>query len=315
MDVSVLRVSLFRAFYYLGFPLARICYQQVQVFYQNCLNESDGNYQEYHSDERADDTHQMREVRINARKNGQKRFDASQPVLIIDADEAENIALDAGIRPYVENHPHCNSIIIRTLMGDYGQDYPYIYVDRITNPNGREDNIYYTYGPSKMQRNRMNLNIPEDSVYSRKYLKPYGRGYEFSPDDKADLTPSHIENLVIYSDYCPRMEGSKRYSGDNLPETRVVLYPYADGSRRIQYRDRRYVLPGFAYPAEFYSPDYSKQTPPEPTDYRRTLYWNPSLKLDEKGEAHVTLWNNSRTTHPNVEAAGQTAEGGLLWNK
>ena len=94
-----------------------------------------------------------------------------------------------------------------------------------------------------------------------------------------------------------------------------MLYPYADGSRRVQYRDRRYVLPGFAYPAEFYSPDYSKQTPPEPNDYRRTLYWNPDLQLDEKGQAHVTLYNNSRTTHPNVEAAGQTAEGGLLWNK
>ena len=112
------------------------------------------------------------------------------------------------------------------------------------------------------------------------------------------------------------MEGSKRYQGSNLPETRLVFFPYPDQSSRVVYRDRYYILPGFAYPAEFYNPDYSKQRLPEgQKDYRRTLYWNPNLQLDEKGEAHVTLYNNSRTTHPNVEAAGQTAEGGLLWNK
>ncbi len=124
-----------------------------------------------------------------------------------------------------------------------------------------------------------------------------------------------IEKYVIYTDYCPRLEGSRRYWGANLPEVDIVKYPYSDGSRHPVLADRALVLPGFAIPAEFYSPDYSKQTPPEPTDYRRTLYWNPNLQLDEKGQASVTLWNNCRTTHPNVEAAGQTAEGGLLWNR
>ena len=62
--------------------------------------------------------------------------------------------------------------------------------------------------------------------------------------------------------------------------------------------------------------DYSRQTPPEvPTDYRRTLYWNPNLKLDEEGRARVTLYNNSRTTQIEVEAAGQAADGTLLWNR
>ena len=52
-----------------------------------------------------------------------------------------------------------------------------------------------------------------------------------------------------------------------------------------------------------------------PTDYRRTLYWNPNLKLDEEGRARITLFNNSRTTQIQVEAAGQAADGTLLWNK
>ena len=56
--------------------------------------------------------------------------------------------------------------------------------------------------------------------------------------------------------------------------------------------------------------------PPEaPTDYRRTLYWNPNLKLDAEGCARVTLYNNSRMTQIQVEAAGQAADGTLLWNR
>ena len=73
------------------------------------------------------------------------------------------------------------------------------------------------------------------------------------------------DKYVFYSDYSPRMEGSELYYGGNEPKTTLVLYPYADGSRRMTYRDRRYILNGFAYPAEFYSPDYSKQTPSEET--------------------------------------------------
>jgi hypothetical protein len=112
------------------------------------------------------------------------------------------------------------------------------------------------------------------------------------------------------------MEGSELYYGGNEPKTTLVLYPYADGSRRMTYRDRRYILNGFAYPAEFYSPDYSKQTPSEETkDYRRTLYWNPNMKLDDKGEAEIKFYNNSRQTTLSIEAEGQAQDGTLLWGE
>ena len=132
------------------------------------------------------------------------------------------------------------------------------------------------------------------------------------------LRYNHLENLnkvYVYTDYAPRKEGSKQYYGADQPEVVVDLHRFLDDSKRTTYRDRFIVLDGYSTSAEFYSPDYSKQTPPEPSDYRRTLYWNPSLQLDEKGEAHITLWNNSRTTHPVVEAAGQAGNGTLLWNK
>lgn len=99
-----------------------------------------------------------------------------------------------------------------------------------------------------------------------------------------------------------------------MPKTKLVKYPFPDGSRRMTYRDRHYVLDGFAVPAEFYSPDYSKRVLDEgAADYRRTLYWNPDVRLNEMGEARISFYNNSRTTHMTVDAQGQTQDGTLLW--
>lgn len=138
---------------------------------------------------------------------------------------------------------------------------------------------------------------------------------EFFGGERVEDPRFLIDKYVVYTDYQPRLEGSSRYFGANRPETRIMTYPYYDDSRRAVYRDRRYILEGFSYPAQFYSPDYSRQTPPEPTDYRRTLYWNPNLQLDKRGEANVTFYNNSRQTILSIEAEGQAADGTLLWTK
>ncbi|MBQ2002791.1 MAG: hypothetical protein II240_05790 [Bacteroidaceae bacterium] len=123
-----------------------------------------------------------------------------------------------------------------------------------------------------------------------------------------------IDKYVVYTDYQPRLEGSTRYMGSNRPETRIMIYPFYDNSMRPIYRDRRYILEGFSYPAEFYHPDYSKHKLPEgQKDYRRTLYWNPNLQLDENGEANITFYNNSRQTSLSIDAEGQSADGTLLW--
>lgn len=93
------------------------------------------------------------------------------------------------------------------------------------------------------------------------------------------------------------------------------LRTYNSGSNQTS-DDCRTLLWGFTEPAQFYSPDYSKHRLPEgQKDYRRTLYWNPNLKLDKNGEATVTFYNNSSTTHLSVEAEGQAADGTLLWGK
>jgi hypothetical protein len=102
---------------------------------------------------------------------------------------------------------------------------------------------------------------------------------------------------------------------DDQPSVEISLHLLPNWERRVTYRDRRYILDGFAYQEDFYHPDYKRNPPKEgQKDYRRTLYWNPSLRLDKNGEAHVTLFNNSRKTQIQVEANGMTGEGAFLFN-
>ena len=247
----------------------------------------------------SDGTRVLHEVAVRARRNGMRRFDDSQPAVMMDYEVAMNISLDAGVP------------IVRALCSDYGQQFPFVLGPDTQFGSKYSDRIYTIYGPSPQQRvQKPYCDMPIDSIYNPKYLKAIGLNGPRPKDDK------NFDRTLIYTDYCPRLEGSKRYSGNNLPETRVAYYPFYDGTLRVAYRDRRYVLDGFAAPTEFYSPDYSRYKLPEgQKDYRRTLYWNPNLKLDEEGRARVTLYNNSRTTQIQVEAAGQAADGTLLWNR
>ena len=257
----------------------------------------------------------MQELEITAkRRNRLKRFNDAYPAFSVDAYEAWNTIEDAGVPLF--NYVNISRAMVRVYMNNYGLPEP---------PMGEDSRIQLQYGLSPTRRSLPQyIDIPTDSLYHPKYLTSVAKGFDFSPgerreyfgDERVNEDPRFlIDRFVVYTDYQPRHEGSQRYAGANRPETRVAVYPIYDWGRRPIYRDRRYILPGFASPAEFYSPDYSKQTPPEPTDYRRTLYWNPNLKLDENGEATITFFNNSRTTHLSVEAEGQAADGTLLWGK
>ena len=125
-----------------------------------------------------------------------------------------------------------------------------------------------------------------------------------------------IEKYVFYTDYQPRKMGSTLYSGARLPKSYVAVYPYADYGRRMVYRDRNYILQGISQPTEFYHPNYSNAHLPEvPTDYRRTIYWNPDLKLNANGKATVTFWNNSFSSQIIVSAEGMGNDGSMLGGK
>lgn len=70
---------------------------------------------------------------------------------------------------------------------------------------------------------------------------------------------------------------------------------------------RKTWLEGYSQVKDFYSPDYSI-LPPEP-DYRRTLYWNPSVIPDKEGKASIRFYNNGSCRKFSISAETITSDG------
>ena len=68
---------------------------------------------------------------------------------------------------------------------------------------------------------------------------------------------------------------------------------------------------GYSTVREFFSPDYKNAPLPGETDYRRTLYWNPLLRTDAKGNAKATFYNNGRCHIMEADASTITPKGKL----
>lgn len=73
---------------------------------------------------------------------------------------------------------------------------------------------------------------------------------------------------------------------------------------------RRSTYEGYATAKTFEMPDYSVLPPM--ADHRRTLYWNPNVKTDDKGEAKVNFYNNSTCRQIVISAEGLSQDGCAL---
>ena len=59
-------------------------------------------------------------------------------------------------------------------------------------------------------------------------------------------------------------------------------------------------IDGYSVVIDYYHPQYNREIIPGEVDYRRTLYWNPCVELDEEGKAKVMFYNNGTCKYPTV---------------
>lgn len=91
----------------------------------------------------------------------------------------------------------------------------------------------------------------------------------------------------------------------------VVLYCFSHRKYKNPVKGLRSThFEGFDEPSTFPMEDYSVIPPME--DYRRTLYWNPSVKTDANGQAHIEFYNNSSCTDMYISVEGMTREGRFI---
>ena len=123
-----------------------------------------------------------------------------------------------------------------------------------------------------------------------------------------------VKSIYVVSDN-PQVMNSYIRSVDILGSNPVVLfvYTYPSYSTESKKGTRRTHFQGYNVPSTFEMEDYSIMPPME--DFRRTLFWNPDVKTDASGKAHVEFWNNSSAHEMLLSVEGMTRDGRFLSNE
>ena len=127
--------------------------------------------------------------------------------------------------------------------------------------------------------------------------------YESMPIVRESLTVEQMQALgsrINLSDGTPVPPG--------LYIIDISMYPPTERKARAK-GVRQTTFRGYSEVTEFYAPTYPDGPIPGDKDFRRTLYWNPSVETDVNGKAQLNFYNNGTVTRPVVSAEGITADG------
>ena len=226
---------------------------------------------------------ELNTVTVRSKRGGLRKLDPSKPALVVDAYEAFNLAADYGLNGGMHDWRTFSRQVATAFFGDMGMDRHFYLQERY-------DGKVLDFKPEHRRQSEVSMSMSNVQMGKYRRLR-------------------HLNKLYIYTDYVPREQGSWKYSQTHQPDVVIDYRLLPNDGVRPSYRDRRYAAKGFSLCTEFYSPDYSKKPLPDAKDYRRTLYWTPKVIFDDKGEAVIHLYNNSKKTVITVEAEGITPDG------
>lgn len=153
---------------------------------------------------------------------------------------------------------------------------------------------------------------------------------DMGSDDKIDLMPAVYINgqlmdmgvidaypmsEVLSVSYLDKFESM---AAGMSSETGAIIIHVKDINARERYISNSKVevmVPGYAPPMEFYSPDYSVNNDKSKRDNRTTIAWVPSLQTNSMGDASISFWTADRQSDYRVVIEGITADGELLHNE
>ncbi|MBQ9202073.1 MAG: hypothetical protein IJ154_06880 [Bacteroidales bacterium] len=122
----------------------------------------------------------------------------------------------------------------------------------------------------------------------------------------------YAQSLSLYFDKTGR--GFYQYKDVRHDYTASFLYNYKmENKMNPLLNGRKMTFHGYSVARDFYHPDYRLKTRKEmPEDFRRTLYWNPEVRIDPQGKARVAFYNNGTARRLFVSAEGLGPDGQIL---
>ena len=122
------------------------------------------------------------------------------------------------------------------------------------------------------------------------------------------LFPCDIENIEVFTRPMA-MWGSRGTNGVIAFFTRLnggPLNPASDKQLGLAKMKRM----GYNSPRQFYAPRYDINPATPTPDHRTTLWWEPVIKTDEHGRAHIVFWNSDeKHTEVRIVLEGLSYDG------
>ena len=127
-----------------------------------------------------------------------------------------------------------------------------------------------------------------------------------------------IDKYITYFGRAPQMVNmfGKERLGSSMTEmfgcvVFIETFPDEEISVDAAKGVRKTWFNGYSKVDEYYHEDHSDLPPQPDPDYRRTLYWNPSVKSGDNGKATVKFYNNSSCKTFKINAETVTSQGGI----
>lgn len=104
--------------------------------------------------------------------------------------------------------------------------------------------------------------------------------------------------------------GSSVFGGFGRSNGILTVYTKMDLREQPATPLKKVLIKGYQSPRNFTSPDYSKTSDEASReDVRSTIYWNPSVTLDEKGQAHINFYAADLSGKYHIIIEGTTRDG------
>ncbi|MBS4071524.1 MAG: TonB-dependent receptor [Algoriphagus sp.] len=133
-------------------------------------------------------------------------------------------------------------------------------------------------------------------------------GLSTAADNIRSINPFDIDRVEVVSRMVPMLGDQGRngviaiYLKDNMEKVGDLT-----GIGMVET-----VIEGYQPPGRFFEIDYSTLTTPIEKDDRQTLYWNPYLVTDEKGELTFSFYSNDSSGPVIIEVRGLTVDGEVI---
>lgn len=142
------------------------------------------------------------------------------------------------------------------------------------------------------------------------YFDSFRQGSPNSGEPCIVLNDNFIENYDQLNAYPPEAFDRVEVTARSLGGCNGVLFfytkAYSNTDPGIDFNSSK--VQGYHKPATFRLPDYSKEPISSP-DFRSTLYWNPSVRLENNGRADVSFFTSGRTGTYQIVVEGITGNG------